>query len=157
MKKIAILLLISMFFLTGCAMIQDMLQPKDTLTADGVIRIIQNEYAHTRIEQIPEVDTVLIGDKDFNWIIEFHDFGEVISLRASANSNFNAIVQDIEFIRANRSTTRSSSGANWERFTATKDGHYFVVMRIDNTLVYVETTTGYRNEVQELLQLIGYW
>lgn len=56
---------------------------------------------------------------------------------------------------SNKSTT-STSASNYETFTLTGDGKFFMLTRVDNTVLYCLTTSGNKDAVKEIFEHLGY-
>jgi len=65
-------------------------------------------------------------------------------------SNLTSLVEDVFDLRI------ENSGDNYDTFRASHSGVYYVLSRIDNTLIAVTTEDKNKNAVDELLKTLGY-
>ena len=52
--------------------------------------------------------------------------------------------------------TTDIAAANYSRYSGTQNDIYYIVSRIDNTIIYVMTEAENKNEVNETLKTLGY-
>lgn len=76
---------------------------------------------------------------------------------SAAQRAYSGLVFDVQRAAAGMSTATTQMGfANYNRFTLTAGGEYFVVSRIGNTVLFAQTSTGNRAPMNELLRELGY-
>jgi len=150
MKRIfyATIIAISILSLTACS-------PKDAITAEEFTsRMIEAGYS---VEKMDE-STIASGAESYllascgDFIIEFIIHETV----AGARSMFNEVKLYLEDTRENSASTREMNVSNYNRFAQTTGGRYSVASRIDNTVVYVITSSENKDDVNTTLALLGY-
>jgi hypothetical protein len=82
------------------------------------------------------------------FVVDFY----VFESEESAASGFTTVKNEFESMSGN-----TRAGTNTPRvYRYTTNGMYFAVVRIDNTLIRVETEADNRDAVNEALDIIGY-
>ncbi len=61
-----------------------------------------------------------------------------------------------ETMKANSSAQTNISGKNYSKYTLSSSGKYMVVSRINNTVVYLNVDSSYKDEVKTILSELGY-
>ncbi len=108
-------------------------------------------------EQYAEVDYieqcyVALSDEDASYQIEWYE----ISDSDTAVQFFNTQKTIFEESAGNASATTSLNGTNSNKYTLSTDGTYKLLSRIDNTVIYVDCDSEYKDSVQEALKALGY-
>jgi len=99
----------------------------------------------------PGIETYLLADCGA-FQVEFFVYETV----ERARQGFNLIRRDLEDMSGNRRSYSSVDLPNHGRFRQTSDGMFGVVSRIGNTAVVVFTSADHRDEVDTVLDLLGY-
>ena len=157
MKKTLRVLLIfticltSLFGLAGCG------KKKTAKTADEfytimtekkfVIKDSKSQYSsHNEI-----IRSYVAAPSDLSYQIEFLELDSDSSAKNMFASN-RRIFQDT----SSNKTESSVSVSNYDKYTIEVDGKYKVISRIDKTLVYVDASTEFKDDVNKLLDELGY-
>ena len=103
--------------------------------------------------QYDYVKQVCIAEQtDNSYQIEFYELSDV----EHANTIYNNNKSKLETSKGNVSGETSVSMKNYSKYSLTTDGKYNVISRIDNTLIFLEVDSNYKNVVKELLDELGY-
>lgn len=84
--------------------------------------------------------------------IEFYE----LSNEENAISMYNTNKAKFESQKANASTSATASMNNYAIFSLTTNGKYKYVSRIDNTLIYIDANTDYKNSIKSVVKEMGY-
>lgn len=143
--------LTSLFCLAGCG------KKKNAKTADEfytimtekkfVIKDSKSQYSsHNEI-----IRSYVAAPSDLSYQIEFLELDSDSSAKNMFASN-QRIFQDTSSTKVETSV----SAANYSKYTIEVDGKYKVISRIDKTLVYVDASKDYKDDVNKLLDELGY-
>ena len=143
--------LTSLFCLAGCG------KKKTAKTADEfytlmtekkfVIKDSKSEYSsHNEI-----IKSYVAAPSDLSYQIEFLELDSDSSAKNMFASN-QRIFQDT----SSNKIESSVSASNYDKYTIEVDGKYKVISRIDKTLVYVDSSIQYKDNVNKLLEELGY-
>lgn len=155
-KTLKILLVIticltSLFCLAGCG------KKKTAKTADEfytimtekkfVIKDSKSQYlSHNEI-----IRSYVAAPSDLSYQIEFLELDSDSSAKNMFASN-QRIFQDTSSTKVETNVSIS----NYSKYTLEADGKYKVISRIDKTLVYVDADIKYKDNVNKLLDELGY-
>ena len=105
-------------------------------------------------EQFEEgaVEAVTIAFIDDKYQIEFY----VLPSKDSAVASFNSNKSDFEQMKNSGSSTGEVNIGNHNYYGLTTDEGYYVVSRVDNTMIYVNSSAEYKDEIKEVLKVLGY-
>lgn len=98
------------------------------------------------------VDSVSLAVKDDKYQIEFFDFKSENDAIYSYNLNEKKFEDRKEAV----SSYSSVKMGNHASYKLTTGGQYLVVSRIGDTLIYIDTTTDYKDEINDILKELGY-
>ena len=87
-----------------------------------------------------------------NYQVDFFDFKNV----ESAQNAYVGNRDKVEALKGNVSTSSKLEVGNICTYQLTTNGTYYVVIQVENTLVYADVAEDYKDEVQALLESIGY-
>ena len=143
--------LTSLFCLAGCG------KKKTAKTADEfytlmtekkfVIKDSKSEYSsHNEI-----IRSYVAAPSDLSYQIEFLELDSDSSAKNMFASN-QRIFQDT----SSNKIESSVSASNYDKYTIEVDEKYKVISRIDKTLVYVDSSIQYKDNVNKLLEELGY-
>lgn len=59
-------------------------------------------------------------------------------------------------MKSNSSAQTNISGKNYSKYTLSSGEKYMVVSRINNTVVYLDVNSNYKDEVKTILSELGY-
>lgn len=155
-KTLSFILLIaisltSLFFFSGCE------KKKTALTADEfyskmekknfVIKDSKSEYStHNEI-----IRSYVAAPADLSYQIEFIELDSDSSAKNMFSSN-QRIFQDTSSPKIESSVSKS----NYTKYILEVDGKYKVISRIDKTIVYVNADIKYKDDVNTVLNDLGY-
>ena len=113
-----------------------------------VIKDSKSEYSsHNEI-----VRSYVAAPSDLSYQIEFLELDSDASAKNMFASN-QRIFQDTS---SSNKAESSVSVSNYAKYTLESNGKYKVISRIDNTLVYVDAEIKYKDDVNKLLDELGY-
>lgn len=131
---------------------------KESITASQFKTIMeQKNYmitdASSQFSQYSYVDQVYIaGDNNYGYQIEFYELSD----ESNAISFYNNNASNFQARKGNSSTETNVNGKNFSKYTLSSGGNYMVVSRIDNTVIYIDVDSNYKDEVKNILDEIGY-
>jgi len=164
MKKVIIIILVVFLILAiilgtiGFLVFRFLNKEKDSITANEFKKAFEEKdfIVVDVAEQFAEFSHIkkvyLAIEKDNNYQIEFYQ----ISDEESAIEFYNNNKSIFESYKGNTSTETNLAISNYAKYTLSANGQYMVVSRIDNTVIYVDVDSSYKDEVQDLLENIGY-
>jgi len=152
MKRIAVLVALLAIIVVAFAACR----PREVLTAEEftsrmeaeghIVEDVTQMYA-----EIPGLEIILIAETD-----EFEVEFIIWETAEAARSWFNNLRRSFEDTRGNVRSYRETNTANFNRFTQTTDGRFEAVVRVENTLVVIVTTSENRSDAQAILNILGY-
>ena len=135
---------------------------RDAITAEEFTAHMEewNLTVHDNMHNLPEdtpmgdIETYLRAEASH---LAVHVEFIVTSTDAMSRSIYAQTVRSTEHLRAGGASSQTEMGfSNFNRFTQTASGQYFVVSRIGNTVLYAHTLTEHRAELNRMLRAIGY-
>jgi len=151
MKRIALIALLAVgtLLLAACS-------PRDVISVEEFTTRMEGA-GHDVIDltegfaHIPGMVAFVFADAgDFD--VEF----SVWETESAARLQFNNIHRQLEDAAGNTRSYRSTSVANFNRFTQTTSGRFEALVRVENTLLLIEASSGQRSAVEAVLDLLGY-
>lgn len=91
-------------------------------------------------------------DSSLKYQIEFYELSDIESAKYFYNYN----KEIFETSKTSASMYKSVNVANYEKYTLQTDGKYKVISRIDNTVIYLDVDSQYKNAVDDVLEGLGY-
>lgn len=136
--------------MSGCSV----LQPKTMLNAEE-FREKMTDAGFTITDatsqfEAGDVETVLIATSD-DYQIEFYVMPSV----ARAETAFAVNQSDFGDMGSGGSST-STNGSNYNYYSRTTSSHYYAVLRIENTFIYVAEEVEDKEAIRATLKLLGY-
>jgi hypothetical protein len=135
------------------------------LTACGSKTALTNEQFLARMEaagyqtadatdQFGEglVEAVSLAIKEDKYQIEFY----VLPSEDRAIASFNTNRDDFEMMKSSGSSSGETNIGNHNYYGLTTKEGYYVVSRIGNTMIYVESPVEYKDEIKAVLKDLGY-
>lgn len=148
MKK-RLLIILLLLLLTGCK--------KETITSDKFISTFK-EYGFIVKNNISEYEkydymqeTYIAASKDLSYQIEFFVFVD-----SEYAQKFYIINKDELALNSFQAMVNEKNGSNYHRYEIMNDSNYALISQIDNTIIYVNTSEYYQEELQDFIQDIGY-
>lgn len=86
------------------------------------------------------------------WQIEFYE----LSNEEFAHQMFESNKLDFERFEGSASSEKSVSVKNHEMYSLTSGGKFMYISRIDNTMVFVNTDKEYKEDINKILDKLGY-
>lgn len=159
MKKIKLLLipiicLISLLSFTGCGKNKTAISAKDfteKLEDKGYI-IQESTTQYSANNEIKESYIALSEDYDYQ--IEFI----ILESESDASNMYSHNKRKFEKEKENSNAKAHSEVnlANYSKYTLIVNGEYKVLSRIENTLIYIDADSEYKDEIDEVLEDIKY-
>lgn len=150
-KKLSLIAVLVLFALTltGCL-------SKEVKTTDDFIALAESKEmtAVNAIDQFSYLGYVTEATVATNkeWQVEFY----VLSDEANAVSMFTTNVAKFESKKSGSSSETSTDLTNSQSYGLTSGGAYMYVARVENTLVYLDVDTEYKEEAQAFIEELGY-
>jgi PBP1b-binding outer membrane lipoprotein LpoB len=152
MKKalsIVLLLLMVLVFCAGCS------TSKTPLTLEEFIEIVEAEGFEV-IDTKEYYDTPLVeqayGAINDSFTVEFI----IAPTDANANQIFNQTKNNAELSKGTASSESSTSVGNSATYRLNTSGSYFSLSKIGNTILYVETDSGNKSAVDDIVKKLKY-
>ena len=149
---VSLLCLITVFGFAGCGKNKDSIsadefcskmEAKSFITTDST-----EQYATSK-----EINESYIAiSEDYSYQIEFI----VLDSDSSAESMYNRNKSTFESENSSKAVRTSTSLANYSKYTLLASGKYKVLSRIDNTLIYINADSSYKDEINSILEDLGY-
>lgn len=141
----------SLFLFSGCG-------KKEAISAEKFRTKMENKGFTVRdvTNQFQSEASVKQGYAASNnkYQIEFYDLESNSSAVSMYNHNLNKFKEEVDNSNATKSNTKEMS--NYARYAAIANGKYKVLSRIDNTLIYINADSNYKDEIKEILDDLGY-
>lgn len=101
------------------------------------------------ISYLKEASTI---NNDENWQFDFY----VLDSNESAIKIYNNNVDTFKYLKNEDSKETSTKDGNCIKYTIIYDDSYGVVSIVDNTMVYINASKTYQDEINNILNDIGY-
>lgn len=145
---LGIIIFIIVIFLAGC----------------GLNNLIDNKEFKSHFEELgytisngdiedSELKSYLIASKeDIPYKIEYYEYDTELNAKKSYEKYKKSIANYITSTSKNQET----NGTSYTKLIAISDNEYIVISRVKNTLIFVNGTNEYSNEIDNLLKEIKY-
>jgi len=150
MKKLICIAMLAVgaLLLTACS-------AREPITAEEFVARMEGA-GHSVVDatydyDIPGMVRLMVG-----YAYEFYVEFIVWETDEQARTQFQAVRRIFENNRANTVSYRSTDTARVNRLTQTTGGRFDAVVRIENTLLVINTGSNLRTEAQGILELLGY-
>ena len=144
----SLVLLVVGFLLTGCM--------KSSLDAKGFREHMGALGYNVSETEKPEYDTginYLVASKEgVNYTVEYYEFDEEVE----AKKVYEKYKKDIKSYITSTSNNNETKGALFAKTIAKSENEYVVISRVRSTIIFIATTKEYTNEVDKLLEELGY-
>ena len=158
MKKvlsISIALIAILVVMTGCEMSRTAIDAETFKEkAEAADLTVQDSTAQQEGNDI--IDEYYIAYKGSADATEYQIEFVIFSSEDVAKSDYLKHKNDVEALKGSVSSSTSAEIGNYAYYTLTTDGKYYVISRVDNTLVYVETTDEHKSVVSDFIKGLGY-
>ena len=149
-KKLILLLLLILVIITGCS-------KKTPLNSiDFVDLIEQNEYKTTNVKDqfsdYSQIQNAFIAqNKEMTYQIEYYELDTIDNAKSFYNGNKDRF-KKMEKVKVYKNIDLD----NYEKYVQNTDSVFSLIARIDNTIVYANTKIEYKDEVQDIVEKLGY-
>lgn len=151
MRKAALfLMLFLIFFTAGCGV-----KPRTPVTAKEFVDKLE-AAGFTLVDAVDQFDEglveaayIAIGE---NYQIEFF----IVPTVEQAQRAFAENQATFEAAKGNSTTNKSAKAENFSYYCQTSNGKYSVVSRTDNTFIYVDADSEYKQEINDIIKDLGY-
>ena len=92
-------------------------------------------------------------------MIAYNTSFQVEYFELSSQSDAKGVFENNKTIVSNQvssKSTTSTTASNYDTFTLTGDGQFFMLTRVDNTVLYCLTSSDNKDEVKEIFEYLGY-
>ena len=96
------------------------------------------------------VNAIVSIKDDDSYKIEYYLFKNTTSAKVVYYNNRDAIKE------SNEGVLKEITGKNYEKFSFSNDESFKVVERVEDTLIFINTEKKYKNEIERLLESMGY-
>lgn len=147
------LIVLILFSAASCSLFKE----KESITAEDFREAMEDEGLTVedgtdQFKDVEEVEKCLLAYTE-DYQIEFY----VLETEDQARSGYNRNKSDFETSFGGTGSTKSQvSIANYSKFAMTTSDGYYVLSQIDNTMIFLQVDKEYKEEVNELLETIGY-
>lgn len=149
---VSLLCLVTVLCFTGCG------KNKKSISADEFCSKMEDKSFITtdstaQYATSKEINESYIAiSKDYSYQIEFI----VLDSDSSAESMYNHNKSTFESENPTKNVCTSTSLANYSKYTLLANGKYKVLSRIDNTLIYINADSSHKDEINSILDDLGY-
>ena len=132
--------------------------PKKSITANEFKSIMEN-YEYPVTDYTSEANygdyvrkIYVAGNKRLSYQIEFYELAD----NQSASKAYEINVESLEAENKGFSSSTKLSRSNYDKYSATSNGKYRVVSRINNTFIFLNVDIQYKDNVEYILNELGY-
>lgn len=140
--------------LTGCNIGKD----KDSITSDEFCSKMQDENytivdSSDQFSSVDGVNNVYIAiAPNYSYQIEFYE----LTSDSQAKESYKKNKDTFENLKTSVSANTEVELANYSKYTLVSNGKYMVISRIDNTFIYVNVSSEYKDDIDNILSDLGY-
>ena len=150
-KLLIVLVLLTLVLTTGCT-------NKEAKTSKEFINIMENNKyeivnVKKQFENRAQVKEAIIAiEQSKNYQIEFY----VMSDEKNAKSFYENNREIFKENATNSNVNTEVNLGNYSKYTQTSNGKYSVISRIDNTIIYLNVDEKNKENIEEILETLGY-
>lgn len=147
---LAIVVLITTIMLTGCgkkAISANDFKTKMKSKEYTVVEVTDQFASYSYIEKV-----YIAQDKTKSYQIEFYKLSD----ESYAKSFYNTNKQIFENAKSSSSAHTEVNLSNYSKYTQESNNKYSVISRIENTAVYLNVDSKYKDDVKAILKELGY-
>lgn len=145
---LGLLIIIVVSFATGC-LFYNLLEPKDFKDHFSALGYTISDTEEGKYES----KSYLVATKeDMPFKIEYYEFDN----DNSAKIAYKKYEKEIPLMISTDSTNNETSGAFMTKMVVKSEKEYIIISRVKNTLIFIQGTTEYENEINTLLDDIKY-
>ena len=156
MRKLSCLVIVMAILLIGCG--KEMVSIEtftETMEAAGLS--VTEGFSEEEVEDAEKsgILDVAIAWVDGAYQLEFY----VCENEASANYVYSSTRADMENIYETISSAKSASSSqigNYSKYAISVDGSYYVIIKVENTVLYATSSSGDKDVVNDLISSLGY-
>lgn len=151
MKKIGILLLIMIIFVTGCS--------NETRVATDLVNF----------EKVGEKNNFTVSDNSDSYVSHtyindsrmavYNDVTvEMIVYDTADNASkvLNEHIDSFNLLKSTGASEKKDKGENYYKYVLISNGYYMISSRVDNTLIFCKTSLNNKSMVENLFNELGY-
>lgn len=142
-------ILLMLFTLTGCSKTVKTTADFKKIAEENNLVVADVYSQYSAYSFFKEATAVKSTD---GWQIEFY----VLSDEDHAVSMFDTNQKIFEDSKGKNSSSSSSEGSNFQKYTITTDGYYMHVCRVENTLLYLRVEEKFKSDVKKIVKKLGY-
>ena len=151
MKKKILLLGMMLLLLTACSLSKKAITKDDFVKKAEDNKLIVVDVLEQFAEK-EEMESATVAASPENWQVEFY----VLATKKDAKDMFKKNKDDFEGSYSVKKVTVNLSGTNYDKFTMDASDMYFVLTRVDNTLLYVKAPSNAKEPINEFIKELGY-
>ena len=150
MKKIVLLLVISLFLITGCG-------SKTAITAEDFKGTLEQDYEiynlleNDQYEYLEGNYTIYFGEE----LLSRLDFYQLSDLEHAVYF-YQENQKTVSDNQSDSVSEKEQSGDNYKKYTLETADTYYVVEYVDKTALYAEVDLEYKEELNNILDELGY-
>lgn len=152
MKKVLNLLIVFVVLLTtGCV-------KKEALSAETFKEKMESKNyvvvdATEKLSDYSYIDKAYLAiDNELDYQIIFYSTTDKAEAKTLFKKNQRKFDDEVSGV----SSSTSLSGLNYEKYTLTANGSYKVIVQVDNTLLFLETSEENKDNAKTILEELGY-
>ena len=150
MKKIVLLLVISLFLITGCG-------SKTAITAEDFKETLEQDYEiynlleNDQYEYLEGNYTIYFGEE----LLSRLDFYQLSDLEHAVYF-YQENQKTVSDNQSDSVSEKEQSGDNYKKYTLETADTYYIVEYVDKTALYAEVDLEYKDELNNVLDELGY-
>ena len=151
MKKIGVVLVLMLIFITGCGnktMVSIDLDSFEKISKSHNFTVADNMETYNNIDYIDEAMISVYNDITVEMIV--YDTDE------NASKVHSSHIDSFNLLKSTGASEKKHKGTNYYKYVLISNGYYMVSSRIDNTLIFCKTALGNKNAVEKLFSELGY-
>lgn len=145
-----ILILTTMLLFTGCAQKTALTDAEFKTKAESMgytVHDISEQYA-----EYEQIETATLAQSEDGYNIEFY----TLTSEKEAVSMFNLNKEKFKSYKSGSSSETSLNSKNSSKYVLISSGSFMCVSTVDDTLIYIDVDTEYKDAVKEFLKEIEY-
>jgi hypothetical protein len=157
-KRLLKIVSLGLAVMLGCGLLIGCGSNKTSISANDFKDIMEdNGYeivdAAEQFAEYDHVKTAYIAiDETASYQIEFYSIAD----EDAASQMFYSNKETIENTKGTATGVVEIKMGNYDKYSLTTNGKYKVVARIDNTMIYCNVDEDYKDDVKEIIELLGY-
>lgn len=147
-----LIFIVTIFSLTGCSISKNKVTGdafKNQMTAAN-FTVVDCKSQFERYDYVSEV--YLARHKEYGYQVEFY----VLKDKEYAKSFYSNNKNLFESSKTKTYTEAKSSGKNYDKFVLETNNKYKVLTRVENTVLYINIDSKYKEKVNKVIKNLGY-